>query len=73
MLNKCKLNEVVKSFNLFKIRLRANIKWKHTISTESRFTHLYLLYLFQGTEIFNFIHYRNIYFNIARIKNISIY
>jgi hypothetical protein len=71
MLNKCKLNDIVKSFNLFKIR--ANIKWTHTISTDSRFTHLYLFYLFQGTEIFNFSHYRNIHFNMARIKNISIY
>ena len=51
MLNKCKLNDIVKSFNLFKIR--ANIKWTHTISTDSRFTHFYLLYLFQGTEMFN--------------------
>jgi hypothetical protein len=41
---------VVKSFNLFK--LRANIKWTHTISADSPFTHFYLLYLFQGTEIF---------------------
>jgi len=27
----------------------------YTIATDSRFTHLYLLYLFQGTAMFNII------------------
>ena len=38
-----------------------------------RLTHLYLLYLFQGVEMFYFAHYRNIHFSMPHIWNFSIY
>ena len=38
-------------------------KWTRTISTDSegRFTHLAVLLVFQGTEMFNFAHCQNIH------------
>ena len=44
--------------------LTACVLWSHVCFDKFRFTHLYLLYLFQGTEMFNFAHYRNIHFKI---------